>query len=229
MSYPKNPNIVVIRNAYYPSGLTEKNIYEYYQKNKNKILDYIGRNPVLLFIVPNVNEVIIRRFLNHKLIRLTSTNFDQIITGRTISISVESGSTVDKYIVDIDSSANTSEGAKQKAVEDVLEVYKKLPEIKEFKVFLSGNGYHVYGVLVKKINYLKAIKVLKTHLNYSLSKYYSIGTKRRGKSTKVINLDLSPMYNRGSHTVPFSLNRNGLICDEVTNRYKGFNRGSATI
>ena len=35
MSYPQNPETLVIQNKYYPKGLREIDIWNYYQKNKN--------------------------------------------------------------------------------------------------------------------------------------------------------------------------------------------------
>ena len=38
MGYPKNPDSIVLKNKYYPNGLKEIDIWNYYQKNKRNML-----------------------------------------------------------------------------------------------------------------------------------------------------------------------------------------------
>ena len=37
MAFPTHPDLVVLRNKYYPNGLTEENIWKYYQIVKKRI------------------------------------------------------------------------------------------------------------------------------------------------------------------------------------------------
>ena len=59
-------------------------------------------------------------------------------------------------------------------------------------------------------------------------KNYRVSSRLR-KDESVINLDLTPMYHRGSHTVPWALNRNGLICMDVTKNIQRFQRKDAIV
>lgn len=229
MTAPKNPNTVIIRNAYYPQGLTEQQIWDHYQKYKNKILNEISGRPVLLFIAPEENQIVIRRFLKHRLIKLSPNNYDNIINGRTVSISVECGVTLEKLIVDIDVTVVTPTSMTLDAVGDVINVFKKIPEVDKIKVFMTGQGFHVYGMLKGKMNYVKAINIVKKNLTYSVGDKYSIGEKRKETLRKFINLDVSPMYSRGSYVVPYSLNRNGLICADVTKNWKTVKRSDMIV
>lgn len=228
MSTPKNPDTIVIRNAYYPQGLTERQIYDYYQKHKDIILKEVYRKSVLLFIFFRENEHIVRRFLKNKPIRLTPKNYSTVISGRTVSISVETGTKLTRYIVDIDATKTTPNANKIKAVSDVLEIMEKFPGVKSTQVFMTGTGYHIYGNLKSPLNYITGLKMVRNSLKASLSGRYGIG-ERRTNTNKFITLDLSPMYSRGSHVVPYALNRNGTICQDVTKNWKTANRSKNVI
>ena len=228
MSFPnKNPNSIVLRNEYYKSGLKELAIWNHYQKNKILILENVKNNPIIIFFATEVNKSIVIRNSKGKKIILNFANYDRIISGRTISIAVETEKILDEYIIDVDYPTNITENYKKQFLTKVLDFFKTLSEVKMFRVFLTSSGYHVHGQLDKKINYKIALNVLRKKLNFYFSKDdCTIDTKSSEKSK--INLDLSPI-NRGAFTVPFALNRNGLICLDVTNNYLIFDRRQAVI
>ena len=54
MSKPENPNQVIVRNEFYPHGLTEFDVWDYYEKNKSTLLkNIIGRN-IMFFIAIDI-------------------------------------------------------------------------------------------------------------------------------------------------------------------------------
>ena len=104
MSIPKNPETIVIRNEFYPRGLREIDIYNYYQKVKHPILkEVIGKNLTFYFSV-DLNKIVVMRKANTPTgyLRLSYSNYDELITGRTISIHSNFNKTTDFGIVDID-------------------------------------------------------------------------------------------------------------------------------
>ena len=87
MGKPTYPDSIVIRNDYYPSGLTQGMVWDHYTKYKSKILKEVRKKPIILFIFVQESVSIVRRFYNYNLIKLTKKNFDKVINGRTVSIS----------------------------------------------------------------------------------------------------------------------------------------------
>ena len=227
MAAPRDPNVIIIRNEYYPDGLKEERVWNYYLKNKNKIIKEAANRPIIIFLfVSENNSIILRRTRSNESITLNKENYEKVISGRSVSLSVENIGGY--YCIDIDSKENVKEEDKKQAVQDILDIYKKLPEVKKIRVTSSSSGYHVYGYLVKQVSPDTAINILKKHLEFSLKDKYGIG-QRIDSSDKDIVLDFAPMYSRGSHTLPGSLNRNGTICLDITKNWKTFDRISAKI
>ena len=85
--YPQNPETVVIKNKFYPQGIKEIDIWNYYQRVKTPLLDATRNRDLMLEIMVDLNKPIIRRRgAGGKVIRLTPKNYDEVITGRTVSI-----------------------------------------------------------------------------------------------------------------------------------------------
>ena len=228
MSKPENPDTVIIKNSYYPKGLTEKDIWEYYNNNRKKIIKEVNNNPVLLFLVTDDQyDPIVKRKWSGSDIKLTEKTFDQYITGRTLSISMEQGERLQYYILDIDSTtSNVLENELKECVRDVIRFYKNMEEIKSIRVTNSSSGYHVYGYLKNPVTSKQAIQRLE-YVFSSLNNKYDVNIRKNNK--KQINIDFSPLYKRGSITVPYSLTRNGLICKDITNILDNYKREDSII
>lgn len=224
---PEHPDTIVIRNEYYSSGLTEIDVWNHYQKYKYDILKEVAGKILLLFIYVGENEYIVRRSIKNRPIELTRKNYDKIITGRTVSISIEPGNRLDYLCIDIDPDSNVNEKIKKKAVDDILDLYNSMLEVQKTRVISTSNGYHVYGYLRKSVSNDVAINLVKKHVKMEFGNKYNIGAKK--SSTHDINLDLTPMYYRGSHVAPYALTRNGLIAMDITSNWKRFNRRDAII
>jgi len=219
MPYPEHPNTKIIRNEYYKSGLTELKIWNHYQRNKNKIIEYINNKYVMLFIIPEMNKYIIRRKIDGKPFTLNKNNFDLVMTGRTISIAVEQSNRTDRLIIDIDPpKSNINENSLKEAIGDILSS-SSIHNVLFNKVYCTGRGYHIHFVLKNKINISDGKELLLSELRKFEDKY-----DINKKSSSRINLDLSVMNNKSVYVVPYSLNRNGLICMDITNRWLTFKR-----
>ena len=102
MSYPKNPKTVVVKNKFYSKGISELMIWNYYQKVKVPLLKQVVNRDLMFFIMTDVNKPIIRKKLGNKYIRLLPSNYDKIITGRTISIHSAMKGYEEFAIIDVD-------------------------------------------------------------------------------------------------------------------------------
>jgi len=103
MSIPQNPKTIVIKNRYYTRGLTQGDIWNYYQKNKRKILEEVRGRPVFFAFATDVNKTIIKRKdKNGHFFYLNSNNYDDIISGRTVAIYSTMNRAEDIGIIDID-------------------------------------------------------------------------------------------------------------------------------
>jgi len=215
MSYPKNPNQIVIQNEFYPHGLTEKDIWDYYEKNKPLILkNIIGRN-IMFFIATDINKTVVKRKINESPIRLNYSNFNEIITGRTISIHSEMGMIENFGIVDVD----VDDFHKAKLA--TLEVYHILNQYKLFtdvKIRYTGKtSFHVIVYFKRKVEVSYIKNMLEQYIKETplINKF----TMKHKRDIKTPNLDLYRNVYRAAFISEGSLSVDGLRCIEVNPRY----------
>jgi hypothetical protein len=217
MKKPKNPDEIILKNKYYPNGLTTNVIYKYYKSNKKQILEYCKDRPVILNIKPDLkSEILIKRLHKQKPIFLSSDNYDEFINYRTLSISYEPNTfnKITHIILDIDNKKNGVDFNKLKAAtKDIRSrfhpwpFYKNISSI-DINIFPSPNGFHIiYETTgIKKFSDIDDLRsMMEIELKRVFSNLYDINDKK----AKGINIDLSPMSKRGSITVPYSLTRAG--------------------
>lgn len=225
--YPEHPTSILFRNKYYPKGLVQRAVWDHYDKYRKKIIKEINYRPVTLFIKTEY-EYIVRRKINNTAIILSSSNFNQIITGRTVALAVETGSNSDYIVVDIDPGKNVKDKDMRKCIEYLLNnSISKLQMVRSYRIILSGRGFHVYFNLEKSANINSLRKMIYKLFILEVNNKYLINVKRPGPSD--INLDLSPMYDRGCHQVAGALCRNGLMAADVTKTWKSIDRRNFVV
>lgn len=230
MSFPEHPDTKIIVNEYYKKGLTEKQIYEYYQQNKSNILKETKDKNLMFYIFTDINKFIIRRKLkDNQLITLTEDNFSEVVTGRTVSIHSEFKRIEKEAIIDIDI-ANKDFKKIKDATSDVYEyLLNSFPLISNIEIRYTGkDGFHLFCNLKRSMN-IDSIRFLFLKLlkNSPLSEKYDIGFKRTGDK---VNLDLSALKYRGNRIVLGSLSEIGLKSMVVSfDKLKSFQKEMARI
>ena len=216
MSYPVNPETIVLRNNIYPKGLTEKQIWDYYQSYKHKILDETKLRDLMFFIAVEENKLVARRKLaGEDYIRLTPQNYDTIITGRTISIHSAMRQYEEISILDID--VDPSDGfrwAKKVTLDTYDYIMDKVPVVKKASIRFTGKtSFHIVCDFERRMKVDTIRHLLETFLRGSpLIRAYNIGGRR---TPGVPNIDLNRNCFRCNHITLNSLSVLGLRCMEV--------------
>jgi len=207
LSYPKNPKQIVIRNKFYPKGLTEGQIYNYYQDTKYQLLQQVRNRDVSLWIGVELNKLVIRKNIRNKPIRLNSSNYDTVLTGRTISIHSSMGMYEDISIIDIDT--DNFKEAKFATLQVYQFALEKIPIINEAKIIFTGKtSFHIHLKFAKKMNINIIRNLLRKYLLESdLMRQYTVSAKR---TKGIVNLDLSSNKFKGNFITPYSLSIIGL-------------------
>lgn len=220
----RHPETIVIKNEFYPNGLKEQDIYNYYMTNKDKILKQTSGREVMFFINVKLNEPIVKRKLDGNFIFLRRQNFDNFITGRTVSIHATMHKTENFGIVDIDTD---NFNLAKKAVMDVYDYLKSQSSTKVEIRFTGKSSFHIVRYTRRRQDINKTRMMLKQLLYQEFADKYLIGETR--KSNKV-NLDISSNKFRGGFIVPDSLSILGLKCMIVPReRLESFRREDAKI
>jgi hypothetical protein len=230
MAYPENPQTIVIQNEYYPKGLTELNIWNYYQKVKQDLLIETRLRDVMFFIMVDVNKPIIRRKLNENYIRLEPKNYDYLITGRTVSIHSAMGMYENFGIIDVDIDPYDGfKWARKVTMQTYDYIIEKVPVVKKVKIRFTGkNSFHLVCDFGRKLKIDTINDLLERFLNSSpLSKIYTVSGKR---TAGIPNLDLHPNKYKGNYITNHSLSILGLRCVEIPyNELLGFDPRKARI
>jgi len=231
MSYPEHPETIVLRNKIYPKGLREIDIWNHYQKVKGLLLREVAGRDLLFFIFVDVNKPIVKRKgKTTNFIRLTSSNYDETITGRTVSIHAAMKRSEDFGIIDIDIDPKDQFRWAKKVTVDVYNiVMTKIPIVVGCRIKFTGkNSFHLICEFGRKINVDSIRFLLKKFLQDSeLSGRYTIEGRRR---PGVPNLDLSPNKIRGNYIALHALSVWGLQSMEVSYRkLMGFDQHMAIV
>lgn len=222
---PKHPNTVVIKNKYYPQGLSEINIYNHYQQYKNSILEQVKNRDVMIFLKTD-SGIVIKRKIKDKPIILNNQNYDDVISGRTLSLHCTMNRIEDICVIDID--AVIFNKAKE-ATKECYDVLKKFPIFQELHIRFTGkSSFHIFCKLTKKIN-IDSIRFLLSNIfkNSIISEKYTISKSRKGN---IPNIDLFRNTYHGGFIIINSLSTIGLKCMEVKyNDLKNFTKEKAII
>ena len=211
----RNPETIIIKNKFYPNGLKEIDIYNYYMNNKQQILSRIEYRDVFFYLFNKTNNYIIKRRLDkNRYIHLDNKNYENIITGRTVSII----SCLNKYedfgIIDIDCS-NFKQA--KKACEKVYDYVSKLNKIfKSVEIrYTGGTGFHIvcYFKFKRDINEIRFL--LKKILTDKFNKVYDV---KHGRRVGKVNLDITINKFRGGFITLGSLSKNGLVCSKINRK-----------
>jgi len=215
MSYPENPNTIVVQNRFYPKGIQEIDIWNYYQTVKRSILKETQNRDVMFFVMVEKNKPVVRRKGKGGFIRLKPNNYDTVITGRTISLHSAMGPYETFGIIDID--IDPSDGFKW-AIEVTRRVYDfvmdKMPIVRTASIRFTGkHSFHVICDFGRKMKIDVVRFLLGKFLRESeLSRVYTIEGKRH---PGIPNLDMAPNKLRGNYITLNSLSIWGLKCMEV--------------
>lgn len=228
---PSNPLNILIKNQFYPKGLTEIELYNFWQKQKDIILKNTS-SEVFFFFSNKLNESVIKRHnTSDNFIKLNSINYDKLITSHIVGII----STMDKRskfgIVDIDSpkideiSSSSEFNEIKQATQKVFDYFSKFNKC---QIYYTGkNGFHVYVYFDRSMSpdQIKSYLTNRINENKDLLLDYTFQSKRTDSK---INLDLSPNKKSGGYITPGSINKIGLICTNVKN-LQSFNREDCKI
>lgn len=215
MSYPEHPDTIVIQNPFYPKGLKEIDIWNYYQKVKPELLHEVLARELTFWIMTDINKPIVRRKAKEEYLTLNKSNYDKLITGRTVSI--HSGMRIyeDFGIIDVDIDPYDGFKWARKVTRDVYDfVMEKMPLVSNATIRFTGKGsFHVVCHFGKKIKSDVIRFLLEKFLRGSpLARAYTIGGKRRAG---IPNLDLARNCLRCNYITLHSLSIIGLRCMKV--------------
>lgn len=232
MGEPKNPQTIILKNKFYTGGLREIDIWNYYQSVKRDLISENVGLQMMVYIATDLNKFVVRRRMaDNKPIYLDFKNYDQIISGRTLSFHSSMNPSTRWGIIDIDVHPNSSFIEAQQATLATYDyVMDKISFIRTAQIRYTGkNSFHIACDFGKTMRADTARFMLEKFLRQSpLSKVYTINAKKA--SYGVQNIDLNRNCFKCNHVSLYSLSSWGLKCMEVSyNKIMSFNQREARI
>jgi len=226
MTEPQNPDTIIIKNKMYPQGLTEGQVWKYYQNYKGVILNNVRGKDIMLAIIVELNKPVMRRrSAGINIIQLNNNNYDKVMTGRTVTIYPTMKAYEDFCVIDIDSD-NWIKA--QEITAYIYEVMQKANFILNSKILYTGkNAFHIHCKLRNKYPINKLKMLVLDHIQRNWTSTFTIQHKRTSGKP---NVDLSPNKFKGAYIVEGSLSIWGLKCMPVhINKLKSFKQWMAKI
>ena len=201
MGKPKNPTTVILKNKFYPQGLREIDVWHYYHSVKRDIIKENVGMQMMVYVMTDLNKPVIRRYgADKKPIYLDSKVFDDVITGRTLSLHASMNPQTRFGIIDVD--VHETDGIKwaQRATLDTYDyVMEKMPFISSAQIQYTGKqSFHISCDFGRTTRADTVRFMLEKFLRQSpLAKVYTINEKK--SRAGVPNLDLNRNAFRANH------------------------------
>jgi hypothetical protein len=217
MGKPTRPEVVILKNKFYPQGLREIDVWNYYQSVKRKLIAENVGLQMMVYIMTDLNKPVIRRKMaSGKPIYLDHKSYDNVVTGRTISFHASMNPQTRWGIIDVD--VHESDGfawARQATLATYDYVMDKIPFIRTARIQYTGKAsFHISCDFGKTMRADAIRFMLERFLRQSpLAKAYTINEKKSRPG--VPNLDLNRNAFRANHISLYSLSTWGLKCMEV--------------
>lgn len=215
---PEHKDTIVVKpNEFYPKGLTEMAVWDYYNFHKRDILPDINGKEVLTVV--KTDGIVIKRHIDNGFIIMDEAIYDKLNNGRTLELHLVLGDTVDYYFVDLDPKDEFDFSQTKEIAAEVSELLADIENVKEVEIRFSGSrGFHIYGYTAGEMKTEEAKQNLKEYMeDYLKHKNDPSLTLGASQNPKSMRLDISTYHEKGSLRALGSLSsKTGLKCMTVT-------------
>ncbi len=218
--YPKHPDTIIIKpNEWYPKGLSEKQIWEYYDHIQGNLFRDLKDSPTMVVTITDGANIRRKDPKTGEVIRpLSITDIEKLNNGRNVGFSaVQPGDQVIKVYCDIDAHDKFSWDDTKAVTAAVQEAISKFPGVNEVQTLFSGNrGFYVVGWLNSPMNVNEARKQLRQLLDTEVVPKFDKVTTGIAKDD-MCRLDVTTLHEDGALRTEFSINeKSGLICLNIS-------------
>ena len=219
-NYPTHPDTVVVKpNEFYPQGLTEKQVWEYYDRNKSEVLESIKDR--YAFLVLSVDGKVYKRKEDGFIKIANVSDFDKYNNGRVAEIHLTANDKDNIWWVDIDPKDKVSWEKTKAITREVYDLVQKGFDVDGQVVkpktinakYSGGRGFHVWGELPQVYDVNKIRKGLRVVLDkYIEEKGDPKLTTSIARELDMVRLDITTLHDTGSIRASYSLQSDtGLI------------------
>jgi hypothetical protein len=215
---PDHPEKIKIKSEYYPKGISEQEIYDYWKSVESKLLPALKDYYVMTYIQADGNIIRKRNDENGNPIKvITPEDYEKYIaTGGTVEVHTVLPEDRTKVAwVDIDPKGQVPFEKTKDITQEVSEMVGDMDQVSDTQIrFSGGRGFHIIMTLHSpvEINQIKA-SLKETLLGYIEVKRDAKITTGVTKDPEGIRLDISTLNKLGSIRAPYSLNATTGLAD----------------
>jgi len=207
-------NRILIKNNYYPDGLTSGVVQNYYKKVQRDILLETQHKTVALMKFPKVNERDWVYNVKGKPIMLSNRRiFNKIIDDETLSI-YSNVNQLDRQFVIALECANLNNMFV--VCQFLSDLFLRHPSINDIEIYFDGvNGFYLHIIFVNKTDIERALYIIERAMfdNQDTKRYLTVNQKNSDKN--IPNINLGYMKSKAMYICPNSLSEKGLRCAEI--------------
>ncbi len=207
--YPKHPDTIIIQpSEHNEAGITEKDVWEYYDSVADKMIPLLSGFNVLIKKVVESGPVIIRHDpKTHDFIRIdTREQFDRFNDGRSVEFHRAIEKETNLAWIDIDPHGYPEEKTKQAIAFIKDHIHNVMETIGIEVIHTGGRGYHIHLKLEHKQNVDKLRNTLQDWLEKEVVPNFENTSTRVIKGEGTLRFDVSTLKATGSIRCPYSLN-----------------------
>jgi len=232
----EHPDTIVFKpNEYYTQGLTEQQVFDYYNKYANQIVEQLKDKPVMIVIRTPAGDIIRKNDPADG--TLTISNIEdfnnKLNTGRTIEVHRILKDEEKFGIVDVDPRPEVPFEDTKKLTQELVDFLKEAFSdiLDNIQVYFSGNrGFHIYLNWKKEMNVTEMRQELRKALeNFLIQKKdpkVKLELPTRNDETR---LDITIYHPGGSIRVPYSLHKKTGLAAIPVNNIMEFDPKSAIV
>jgi hypothetical protein len=230
--YPRHPDAVVLKNSFYPEGLTEYQVWRQLRNHADDLLGQLKGRRVMVVIKTDEAKIIRRNGASGDPLRIkTLEGLTEIMSGRTMEFHAVSEKEADLAWIDLDPQEQFPFSEVKSVAIALVPIMRKTIEADVSIKFSGGRGFHLLGALSGKSD----VDALRHRLEASIRRFIdsaggklSLGAVR---APDMMRLDVSTLHESGSIRATWSLNADtGLVSVPLAaDDLAGFEKGDARI
>jgi len=205
---------ILLKNSYYPDGLTDQQVQKHYKKYQKDILKELqGRNAALI-VCPSENEFVwLRNYKGKPIVIKNRRDFQNIIHERVLCIYAEVGRYEKKIVLDVDCTNYKNAAI---AIQYLYQLFMESQYVRDIQIVFTGKeSFHLHMNVVNKTSILRCREIVEKvlHGDPKVKTYLTINQKRQ--KNEIPNVDFSTLKERALYICPYSISKEGLICTPI--------------
>jgi len=205
-NYPEHPDTVLIKNEFYPYGLSEHMVWKHVENHKKDFLKQLDGRKVLLIIKTDGGPVLRRKDGDREYEIKSKGDIEELNSGRVMEFHIVAGKETDVAWVDLDPKDDFDFDEALEIARELVPVLSDVTGSKDVVLkYSGGRGFH----LINWLNSSVGVDDLRKSIIGELKNYIGGNGKLSTdivRKSDMMRLDVSTLHDSGSIRAAWSFN-----------------------